>query len=362
MLSGQSTGAGIYIGDTSASGNEVLGNFIGTDLSGLSAVPNQWGAFIDANNTTVGGTAAGAGNRIAYNTDLGVDIRGFPAATANGNAVLGNEIHANGANPGIDLGFDGITANTGSTSAGLPNRGMNAPVFTRASSGAGTLSVTGYIGTAAGQAAFAGARVEVFVSDASTGFGSGQTYLGHVTADASGNFSGTITLPGGVTISNGSSQITGTATSTSNDTSEFGANVLVGLSISGTVFDDRHYGGGAGRPKASASGWTAAASATDRATLELYDNAGTLVSTTQTAADGSYAFDGVAAGNYQVRLVTASAPSGRSGWTSALRPGADLPGQRQQRHSGRRDRRGGRAAAPRWTTPPPTAAARPWPT
>ncbi|MCK7514189.1 MAG: hypothetical protein MZV70_66020 [Desulfobacterales bacterium] len=50
-------------------------------------------------------------------------------------------------------------------------------------------------------------------------------------------------------------KITGTATDGSNNTSEFGANfTVITPGISGTVFEDVNYGGGAGRNWATASG------------------------------------------------------------------------------------------------------------
>src|SRR5204862_3977207 len=57
-------------------------------------------------NNTVGGTAAGAGNVIANNTNGGVNV-----SDTNGNAIEGNAITANG---GLGIGLDG-------TSGVLPN-------------------------------------------------------------------------------------------------------------------------------------------------------------------------------------------------------------------------------------------------
>jgi trimeric autotransporter adhesin len=71
---------------------------------------------------------------------------------------------------------------------------------------------------------FAGARVEIFKSDLdASGNGEGQTLLGVLTANASGNLSGSITVSG---LSVGD-KITGTATDAGNNPSEFGANVAV---------------------------------------------------------------------------------------------------------------------------------------
>lgn len=71
-------------------------------------------------------------------------------------------------------------------------------MFTSASVAAGVLTVTGYVGSAAGQTAFANVVVEVFTADADpTGSGEGRTYLGQITANSSGEFSGTIAVPSG---------------------------------------------------------------------------------------------------------------------------------------------------------------------
>jgi uncharacterized repeat protein (TIGR01451 family) len=97
-------------------------------------------------------------------------------------------------------------------------------VFTSATLSGTTLTVAGYVGSAPNQSTFANARVEVFKSDNDpTGYGEGQTYLGFLTSDANGNFSGSITVSGLAV----GDRITGTATDGSNNTSEFGANVTV---------------------------------------------------------------------------------------------------------------------------------------
>jgi hypothetical protein len=60
---------GVYLSGVAASGNLVQGNYIGTNASGNSAVGNGTGVFFDgAGNNTVGGTAAGTGNVISGNT------------------------------------------------------------------------------------------------------------------------------------------------------------------------------------------------------------------------------------------------------------------------------------------------------
>jgi hypothetical protein len=203
----------------SASGGDVIqGNTIGVNAGGSAALPNLVGVVVDANNATIGGTAPGAGNTIADNTGKGVIIAG-----GSGNAVEGNVIFGNGG-LGIDLGNDGVTANTGTKNLGLPNSGMNYPVFTFENVGGTTLTVSGYVGTAPGQATFAGARVEIFkATNDPSGHGQSQTYLGFLTADANGNFYGSLTVSG----LNPGDKITATATDAANNTSEFGPNAQV---------------------------------------------------------------------------------------------------------------------------------------
>jgi titin len=77
---------------SAATGNVVQGNYIGTDVTGAVAPGNSGdGVRIQgvATGNTVGGTAAGAGNVISGNTGDGVEITG---AGATGNVVVGNFI------------------------------------------------------------------------------------------------------------------------------------------------------------------------------------------------------------------------------------------------------------------------------
>ena len=86
---------GISVGG-GGSGNVIEGNYIGVDVTGLVALPNQ-GEGVDSDgssNMTVGGTAAGAGNVIAANTLDGILVFS-PGAVIQGNL--------------IGLGADGFT-------------------------------------------------------------------------------------------------------------------------------------------------------------------------------------------------------------------------------------------------------------
>ena len=67
----------------------ILGNFLGTDITGTVSVANAYGVFIDAgaSKNTVGATVAGSGNLIAFNSSYGVDVA---SSTCSGNAILMN--------------------------------------------------------------------------------------------------------------------------------------------------------------------------------------------------------------------------------------------------------------------------------
>jgi parallel beta-helix repeat protein len=86
-------------------------------------------------------------------------------------------------------------------------------------------------------------------------------------------------------------------------------------SISGAVFEDVNYWGGAGRSLAASAGSTRS-----NARVELYNGGGTFVSSTTTNASGAYSFSGLAAGNYTVRIVNSTVTSSRTGYVSTLIP------------------------------------------
>ena len=97
-------GNGILIRGSNVVNNTVLGNFIGTDATGMNALPNTVaGVTVDSNATdnVIGGTVVGARNVISGNnldSDYGVIITGLGTS---GNVVEGNY---------IGLGANGVTA------------------------------------------------------------------------------------------------------------------------------------------------------------------------------------------------------------------------------------------------------------
>ena len=87
-------GAGILISGTTATGNVIAANDIGTDPTGTQALPNGFGVRIlaGASDNVVGGTDAAAGNLIAFNSGPGVDVEGDGSL---GNQITANRIFAN---------------------------------------------------------------------------------------------------------------------------------------------------------------------------------------------------------------------------------------------------------------------------
>jgi hypothetical protein len=204
---------------SNASANVVQGNFIGTDASGAFAVPNGKGVQIleGSHNNTVGGTAAGAGNRIAFNSGVGVDLPLSVVGT--GNAILGNSIFSNGG-LGIDLNDDSVTANDACDADTGSNTLQNFPVITSVTAGVGSTTVQGTLNSVASTQY----RIEFFANDACdpSGFGQGKTFLGSsdVMTDGSCNGSFDVILPVSVAPTD---RITATATDPNNNTSEFSA-------------------------------------------------------------------------------------------------------------------------------------------
>lgn len=113
IISGN-TQAGVHILDIGSTGNRVLGNFIGTELTGAASRPNsQQGALISngAANNIIGGTTTGVRNVISGNTSDGVLIRD---AGTTGTKVQGNFIGINAAGTAaVANGGNGVRITSG---------------------------------------------------------------------------------------------------------------------------------------------------------------------------------------------------------------------------------------------------------
>ena len=224
LISGNGT-YGVFISDTNTTGNLVEGNLIGTDITGTNALgngtANSSGANVElqqgAVGNFIGGTAAGAGNVIAFGSVKGVLL--YDPATTN-NAIRGNSIFGN-TNLGIDLNNDGVTPNHAGFLAG-PNDLQNYPVITNAFGFGSSTDIAGTLNSTANRPYY----VDVYrnpVPDPS-GHGQGKFYLGsvNVTTDGSGNGTFAMTVAGNYT----GQYLSSTATSAGGDTSEFGLTVL----------------------------------------------------------------------------------------------------------------------------------------
>ena len=253
VISGN-TSNGVRIASSTAGGNVVAGNYIGTNAAGTAALGNTNSGVVvtsSANGNVIGGTSEAARNVISGNGENGVRIFGAGTtgnlvqsnlisgntrdgveisgdSTVVGNAVLGNSISGNGNSTiphdemGIDLvGVNGVDANdAGDTDTG-PNNLQNFPVLTSAASSATTTTISGTLNSEALVRTY---RLDFFSNDACdpSGNGEGQTFLGttDTTTDGAGNATFTASLP--VAVAAGQ-VVTATATDPANNTSEFSA-------------------------------------------------------------------------------------------------------------------------------------------
>ncbi len=209
---------------SNSNGNVIRGNYIGTDVTGTMPLSNSLGILIDnSTNTLIGGTTPNAGNIIAYNSDVGIDIIG--TITSTGNAVISNTIYAN-AGLGIDLNNDDVTTanDPGDVDSG-PNDLLNFPIIYNATLITSTVVITGE--------ARPNSTVEFFIADPDpSGHGEGRIWLGSgsVTSGTPGAIDPTawefsFVLPVGALLPG--NEVTATATDAADNTSEFAQNVVV---------------------------------------------------------------------------------------------------------------------------------------
>lgn len=218
VISGNN-GDGVEIegSDTGATGNQVQGNFIGTQADGTSPLGNSFhGVLIRVGFGTpgnaIGGTASGAGNAIAFNGGDGVFVE-----SSTGNAIRRNSIFSN-SGLGIDLGTNGVTLNDAGDGDTGANKLQNFPIVTSGTSGGGSTTVQGTLNSTP-NTTFALEFFSNAFCDPSN-FGEGQNSIGSgaVTTDGTGNASFAFNFPIEVALPQ---FITATATDPSGNTSEF---------------------------------------------------------------------------------------------------------------------------------------------
>jgi len=296
----------IRINGDAADGNRIIGNYIGTDVTGtLDRGADSDGVLIwnGADNNRVGGTAPGEGNLIAFN-GWGVSVAGD---NSDGNAILGNRIHSHTA-MGIELdpvaGNDTNDLNDPDTNR--PNNGQNFPTISSATSNGDLIRIVGALNSLSSTPF----RIEFFAN--SSNDREGERYLGFTHVTTSGNdasFDVTFVAP----VAAGE-YVTATATrsnasfTTFTDTSEFSPTRVVtataGNAISGTVFEDVD-----GDADVAEAGTQRVVGAVVHLWVDLTGTP-TYVGSTTTDADGNYGFLGLANGVHGVVVDSKSiAPS-----------------------------------------------------
>ncbi len=173
-----------------SSGNRVFGNYIGTDVTGMLAVPNKFGihSWGGAANI-IGGTAATNRNIISGNNDTGVLLEGLwlVQPSAYNNQVYGNYIGlaADGMTPlpndvGVHI-LNGMSNFVGGTAAGQGNRfgasdfhqvyissSYDNPCFSNVVQG-------NVIGISTGNTVIAGGQTGIYINNASNNIIGGTT-------------------------------------------------------------------------------------------------------------------------------------------------------------------------------------------
>lgn len=296
-LGGRITGAGNLLSGNSAYGvflynpgtqyDTVVGNLIGTDISGTLPLPNSNGMvidgpsfkhYVDSNLVSANRQngidihVAGSDSNVVIRNKIGTDISGTLAL---GNALdgirigegprynmiglsgKGNIIANNGGNGitvmtsaelyntfsensiynnaalGIDLFPAGVTMNDAGDADTGPNDLMNFPVLQNVSFNAisGVTSISGIIDYSVNGGPN-GIKIELFKSDNNaTGYGEGKEFIGSAIANGSGNWSFNCSCL------SPADMITSTATDLKGNTSEFSLNSSIVLEVNNISLD-----------------------------------------------------------------------------------------------------------------------------
>ncbi|MFC1540626.1 beta strand repeat-containing protein [Candidatus Margulisiibacteriota bacterium] len=271
VISGWSSGSGIYIGSISGlpSRNIVTGNLIGTDKWGSAEVSNWTGIVLNKGvYNRIGGSLEGEGNVISGNLTGGINI-GSSSPPISNNEVIGNfigtdrsgtlnlsnndsgiKLNSNAAftriGPGNVIAYNGSTSsdhgilidhssavnNTVTQNSIYENSGLGIKLENGGNNNLAAPTVLTALyntpaSTTATGAATANATIEVFLTNGpdSSGSGEGKTYLNSTIADGSGNWSLTLN---NLTLH---STITATATDTNGNTSMFSWNKASGTAV-----------------------------------------------------------------------------------------------------------------------------------
>ena len=248
VLSGNGT-RGLRLDTSAATGNVVEGNFIGTNAGGTAPLPNaDDGILISGGvNNIIGGTTAGARNIISGNTTDGINI------TGSGNLVEGNFVGTDvTGGSALPNGGDGININGGATgniiggamaaAANLVSGNTGYGIGVDGATTTGNLLDDDYVGTGVGgSGTIANGDGALQIADGATALIDG-TFNGDVsdagTLDLDGNNASIIGgLTGSGTVTNGAAS--GTATLSVNGRGAFkgviqdGSTANVALTVAG---------------------------------------------------------------------------------------------------------------------------------
>ena len=210
---------GIAIHITGSDSNIIISNKIGTDVTGTLPLPNQFDGIRigEGPQHNIIGLAPDKGNVIAFNGGNGITIMNnndwYNCISAN--SIFGNQ------GLGIDLFPAGVTPNDAGDADTGPNQLMNFPVITSLAFNAGANSMV-LSGNIDHVLPLIGIKIEVFKSDHhSSGYGQGKEYLGFTYTDNLGNWTFNSTGIDAMDV------ITTTATDVTGNTSEFSMNKSV---------------------------------------------------------------------------------------------------------------------------------------
>jgi hypothetical protein len=219
VISGNVIGVGV---GSEPVGTVVEGNLIGVDINGSKALANVLGINATGPGNTIGGTVAGAGNTIAFNSDPTSAFPQDPSSgvflmpAAAGTPVLGNSIYGN-ANGGFVTEVAGRPA---------------PPVLSSVSSTNGGKTLIGGTFQGTPSSTF---RIEFFASATAdpSGSGQGQTYLGFAKVNTGPDGKATFSAPVAA-LPQGELVVSATATDSNNNTSSFAKNFTASATSSPT--------------------------------------------------------------------------------------------------------------------------------
>ena len=184
VISGNTVYGVVYV-NTGTAGNPTQGNIIGLAADGDTPLGNGFAGVIvsGANNNTIGGRAAGAGNVISANPD-GILVVGGSGTVIQGN-YLGTDVSGTqdrGNTDGVEVDFSGLGTLIGGTGAGAGNviSGNNFGIVVQDAGTSGTLIQGNLIGTDKnGTAALANTQDGLLIRNGATG-----NTIGGITAGA----------------------------------------------------------------------------------------------------------------------------------------------------------------------------------